>query len=125
MHPQRSRQTAGRAPPGDRACVTAVTAVFDADVGGVEEIGVLLPAHADDQVRLVQKIAQVIVEPARPRVGPVQDVTDGAIAVLGFAVELPDLFELPLKPEAIVEREPGRCRGYASGRRSAAYRGTR
>jgi len=57
------------------------------------EVGrVPVEANARDQVRAVRRIAQVVVESARPGIGPVDDFVDGA-AARGFGIEQADFGE--------------------------------
>src|SRR5579862_7467282 len=60
-------------------------------------------AWAANQMGLVGKIAQVVVEPARPGVGPVQDLLQAAKA-FRIAAGSAQLGELNLEPFSIVER---------------------
>ena len=77
------------------------------------EVGIIGEGWAGHQVRLRPRPAQVVVEAARPGIGPVEDRPD-ARQPLGFIGKLPQLGEARLEPGPVVEREVAAVEGGAA-----------
>src|SRR5271166_6594221 len=80
--------------PGQRPARTRA----EADQRRAAEIWVGSRVGIVDQVVLAAKVPQVVIEPARARIGALQDRLDGAAAV-SLGLEGPDLGELVAEPE--------------------------
>ncbi len=58
--------------------------------GGMGKRRILLEPHTGIEMRVIRRVSQVVIKPARAGIGPVENLLDGFEAV-GFFVLRPDL----------------------------------
>src|SRR5205823_6537793 len=78
--------------------------VRESDPGRRHPTRVFLERRASDEVQPLERVARLVVEPARTGIGPVQNLIYPP-ELLGIWANRPNLGDLPPQPDAVIQRD--------------------